>query len=365
MMRTSCAVAALLMMVAMQSGHALAQEVQWHAATTFEVEGKGWADTAEPFDRLPDAVKAKVTPAVWGLSKHSAGIAIRFATDVNTVNARWSVTSDSLAMPHMPATGVSGVDLYVRTASGDWRFVGNGRPHKKEGNVATFRLPGNDKALHECLLYLPLYNGTKSLEIGVAEGARLEKAAPRPAELQKPVVVYGTSIAHGGCASRPGLAWPTILGRWLDRPVINLGFSGSGKMEPPVGEVLAEIDASAFVIDCIWNMGDLSQDEYTKRVTELVQAIRKAHPQTPIVFVGQSHIDVAKHPTDFTRRQEAAVESLKKSGVEGLVLVPGRDLLGDDGEGTVDGVHPNDLGMDRQARALLPVMRDVLKDAKR
>ena len=102
MMRTSCAVAALLMMVAMQSGHALAQEVQWHAATTFEVEGKGWADTAEPFDRLPDAVKSKVTPAVWGLSKHSAGIAIRFATDVNTVNARWSVKCSPRSM-HRPS----------------------------------------------------------------------------------------------------------------------------------------------------------------------------------------------------------------------------------------------------------------------
>ncbi len=44
----------------------------------------------------------------------------------------------------------------------------------------------------------------------------------------------------GGCASRPGTCHPALLGRMLDYPVINLGFSGNGKMEGEVAELLAE-----------------------------------------------------------------------------------------------------------------------------
>jgi hypothetical protein len=355
---------AVLTLAASQSGRAVAQQpaVRWHDAASLEIEGRGWAKTAAPFDRLPDSAKGKVSATAWKLSKESAGVCIRFVTDAPAVSVRWSLTSDSLAMPHMPATGVSGVDLYARSAAGSWRFVGNGRPHKKDGNLSVMKFPGGGKAGRECLLYLPTYNGTKSLEIGVPSGARLERPQPRPEASRKPIVVYGTSIVQGGCASRPGMTWPAILGRLLDRPVINLGFSSAGTMAPPVGEPLAELDPAAYVIDCIWNMSD-DPKVYTDHVTRLVRTIRKARPDTPIIFVGQSHIRPKAHPTKSTLGQEAAVRSLQKDGVKALVLVPGADLIGDDGEGTVDGVHPNDLGMDRQARCLLPTVRQAVKDS--
>jgi len=342
-------------------GFAARQNIKWSDATSFEVEGKGWDKTAGSFDRLPDSAKDKVSPSVWGLSKNSAGIAVRFLTDAATVSVRWSLTSDSLAMPHMPATGVSGVDLYARSTNGLWKFVGNGRPVKQDGNEAAFSFNEPAKNLRECLLYLPLYNGTKSLEIGVAQESRLEPPAPRPASLRKPIAVYGTSIAQGGCASRPGMAWPAILGRLLDRPVINLGFSGSGTMEPPVAEPFAELDPAVYVIDCLWNVGNIPQDKYDQRISSLVHTLRKAHPFTPIVFVGQSLIQREAHPTEMTRKQESSVRKLQKQGIKNLVLVPGDHLAGDDGEATVDGVHLTDLGMDRQARCLLPVLRKLVR----
>jgi len=348
----------------LRPGLAAEPELQWRDAASLEIEGKGWAQTAGPFDRLPDSAQSKVSPAVWGLSKHSAGLCVRFVTDAAAVSVRWSLTSESLAMPHMPATGVSGVDLYTRRADGSWRFVGNGRPAKAEGNLATFQFTESAPARRECLLYLPLYNGTKSLEIGVPSGAALDPPAPRPEGLRTPIVVYGTSIAQGGCASRPGMAWPAILGRLLDRPVINLGFSGSGTMEPPVAEPLAELDPAAYVIDCTWNMG-VGQEAYTDRIGQLVRTIRKAHPVTPILFVGQSLLRPEAHPTQLTVRQETAVLALQKEGVEGLILVPGQDLIGHDGEATVDGVHLSDLGMDRQARSLFPLVSEAVgKPAK-
>ena len=141
--------------------------------------------------------------------------------------------------------------------------------------------------------------------------------------------------------------------------MINLGFSAAGTMAPPVAEPLAELDPAAYVIDCTWNMGDgpggLPGSHRPTRANDPEGAPAHAHPlRGPVAHSSGSH------PTDLTRRQEAAVRSLQEEGVEGLILVPGTDLIGDDGEGTVDGVHLNDLGMDRQARCLLPIVRQAL-----
>ncbi|SIO16889.1 Inosine-uridine preferring nucleoside hydrolase [Singulisphaera sp. GP187] len=351
----------LVILCAVSLGHAAASELQWKDATSLEIEGKGWAKTAGPFDRLPDSAQPKVNEVARAQSKDSAGICIRFVTEAPSVSVRWSLRNVALDMPHMPATGCSGLDLYSRVGSGAWRFVGNCRPGKQEGNLASIEFADGGKANRECLLYLPLYNGTTSLEIGVPPGSHLDKPPARPDALRKPIVIYGTSITQGGCASRPGMVWTSILGRMLDRPVINLGFSASGDMAAPVGEVLAELDPAVYLIDCAWNMGD-SQDVYFARTTQLVQTLRKAHPVTPILFIGQSLIRPEAHPTELTRRQEVAVQRLQKEGVEGLMMIGGTDLIGTDGEGTVDGVHYNDIGMQRQAQYLFPIVSKVLSE---
>ena len=73
-----------------------------------------------------------VPPSVWGLSRDSAGLLVRFTTDATTIQARWTVISGRLAMPHMPATGVSGLDLYVKADDGRWRWLGVGQPQEKQ-----------------------------------------------------------------------------------------------------------------------------------------------------------------------------------------------------------------------------------------
>lgn len=350
-----------LVVLAIVQGFSMVQaETQWHDASVFQIEGKGWSETTGLYERLPAHAKGKVTGSVWHLAKDSAGLAIRFETDAPSIFLRWSVLKSGLAMPHMPATGVSGVDVYSRNASGKWEFIANGRPHQQEGNEAEAKFPDGARPNRECLVYLPLYNGTTELKIGVPEGSTLSQPKPRPEDKSKPILVYGTSIAQGGCASRPGLAWPAIMGRILDRPVINLGFSGSGKMEPDTTKIISEVDASLFVIDCIWNIGD-NDAAYQANVPALVQAIRQQHPETPILFVGQSHLRTNAHPTPATQSQESAVKKLADNGVKNLYLFPGDNLIGDDTEGTVDGVHPNDIGMLKQAQVLAPKVREILE----
>ena len=338
-------------------------EALWYDAQQLAVEGKGWTDVEKFYHRLPAKAKGVVPDAVWGLSTNSAGLCVRFVTDADRISARWTVTSKSLAMPHMPATGVSGLDLYVRH-QGKWHWVGAGRPANSPTNEAAL-VEGMPAGVHEYLLYLPLYNGVESLEIGLAPSATLAQPPPRPAASAKPVLVYGTSIAQGGCASRPGMAHVAILGRMLDRPTINLGFSGNGKMEPALADLLCEVDAAVYVLDCLPNM---TTPMVTERVVPFVEKLRKAHPGTPIVLVEnelyENAVVLPNLSASLAEKNEAlrkAYQQLKSKGIGGLTYVSGVGLLGGDGEGAVDGVHPTDLGFLRIAEAEAPVLRSVLK----
>ena len=334
----------------------------WYNAENMTVEGKGWTDTERFFDRLPARAQETGPKPVWSLSRHSAGMAVRFVTDSPKISARWKVLNADLAMPHMPATGVSGLDLYVKD-NGIWRWIGNGRPAAQETEAL---LAGNIPAgSHEYLVYLPLYNGTESLEIGVTPEAAISKAPPRAEGKDRPLFFYGTSITHGGCASRPGMAYPAILGRRLDCPVINLGFSGNGKMEAELEALLAEVDARVYILDCLPN---LSPDLVTERVEPFVIALRAARPNTPILLVEnisyQAGVFLPASRAAYTDKNaalRAAYERLTEKGIQGLHFLAGETLLGNDGDATVDGTHPTDLGFQRMADAMEHALRKILE----
>lgn len=338
---------------------------RWYDIQLLGVEGQGWDDTKAPFDRLPARAEGVVRDPVWGLSRHSAGLCVRFETDAPTIKARWTLTSDRLDMPHMPATGVSGLDLYARV--GDrWQWLGYGRPEQAPTNTDTLA-SGIEGGPREYLLYLPLYNGVSSVELGIPEGASLSKATPRPEATSKPIVFYGTSITQGGCASRPGMVHTAILGRRLDRPVINLGFSGNGRMEAEVAGLLAELDPAAYVIDCLPNM---NAGEVEERVGPLVRILREAHSDTPIVLAEDRTYSNAPLVSSARERNATSRAALKREfdrlvadGVPGLTYLPGDPQLGDDTEGTVDGSHPTDLGFFRMADVFEPVLRSVLSES--
>jgi len=350
---------------AQQANQKSAQDdgLRWHDMRTLTVEGRGWpeGDLKAPFDRLPAKAEGKVRSAVWGLSHDSAGICVRFATDSPQVHCRWTVLKANLAMPHMPATGVSGVDLYVNTPRG-WHWLATGRPTQQANSAAL--VAGLPKQRREYLLYLPLYNGVASAQVGLAKDAA-PSPLPRDEKRAKPIVFWGTSITQGGCASRPGMVHTAILGRRLNVPVINLGFSGNGKLEPEVAELLAEIDAAAYVIDCLPNC---TAAEVSERTAPLVSILRKSRPTTPIVLVedrtyANAFLVASQQSRNATSRAalQAEYDRLASAGDKNLHYLRGDTLLGADGEDTVDGSHPTDLGFVRQADAMEKILAPLVK----
>jgi len=344
-----------------------AQEIGWTDIRTLGVEGRGFEKTKSYFDRLPASAEKLVRPPVWSLSQDSAGMSVRFVTSATTLHARWTLRRARLALPHMAATGVSGIDLYVRDGKGRWRWLACGFPTRTPTNSVRL-VTGIPAGSREYMLYLPLYNGVTSVELGVPEGKTIDKAPSRPRTHARPILFYGTSITHGACASRPGMTHPAMLGRRYKRPVINLGFSGNGRMEIELAELLAQLDPAVYVLDCLPNM---RAAEVSKRVGPFVRRLRKTRPGTPIVLVedrsyADSFLVTSKKERNDSSRKALTEEyqKLQRDGVAGLHYLPGADLLGDDGEGTVDSSHPNDLGFMRQAAAFAKVLGPLLESSK-
>lgn len=335
--------------------------LSWHDVTTWGIEGRAFGDMprARWFDRLPASAEGKVTDNVWNLSRDSAGMMVRFKSDASRIWADYALMDEKLAGANMTAIGASGLDLYARDELGKWRWVGVTRPSSKivRQEIIKDLAPG----FREYAIYLPLYNSVERLSIGVPEGAKFEPLPPRD---QKPIVFYGTSITHGASASRPGMVHTAILGRRLDRPVINLGFSGNGRMDAAVGDYLISIDAAVFVIDCLPNMGP---DQVREKCPPLVAQLRAAHPTTPIVLVEDrrnTNSWILPARDKFHTENHAALrecfDRLQREGVTQLYYIRGDDLLGDDAEGATDGSHPNDLGFVRQSDVFEPVLRTAL-----
>lgn len=336
-------------------------ELAWHDVTTWGVEGRGWEklERARYFDRLPAKAEAIVRKPVWELSRHSAGMAVRFRTNARAIHVDYELLSASLAMPHMPATGVSGLDLYGELTEGDERWISVVMPSAQKIQQAL--VSGLDGTLRTYTIYLPLYNGVNSLQVGVPADCEFQPLAPRTA---KPLVFYGTSIMHGGCASRPGMAIPAILGRRFHCPTINLGFSGNGTMDPEFADLMAELDPAVYCIDCLPNMNPGAVRERTR---PLVERLRAAHPETPILLVEDrvfTNAPFIPERQQFHKENHQALreafDALVAAGVPRLYYLPGDNLLGSDGEGTVDSSHPTDLGFVRNAEAYEQALRPIL-----
>lgn len=335
--------------------------VKWIDGRLLPIEGRAFGDTEHYYDRLPANVTTNVNGGVRSMKHHTSGMMFRFTTDSSRLLFKWVPYTGGLAMDHMPSTGASGIDVYRFDAEkGKWLYVKTGRIKSATGGALDLSwTPGTP-----CLVNLPLYNGLKSFSLGVAPDASVTALGPRKSGVDKPVVFYGTSITHGGCCSRPGLSFVNIIGRDLDVPVVNLGFSGSGVMEFEMSEHLARIDASCYVLDCLWNMGALESGGRPGRNVEenyepFIRNLRAKRPDVPIVMAEQCDV-YCGGPNPKDRYIKALYDKLVAEGWKNLVYLPKDGMYTCDLEGTVDGCHPNDWGMMSLARAFGGAVRKAL-----
>lgn len=338
------------------------QKLTWHDASQFEILGKTYPDSLPVYARIPAFRKDVTRYEVYELGQHSAGLSVRFRSDSPDIILRWNTVFNN-HMTHMADIGTRGLDLYVLTDEGRWRYIGPGRPM---GNPTVWTGSANmEPKMREYMIHLSLYDQVGKLEIGIDEGYVIEKPQVKSPRRGKPVVIYGTSLTHGATASRPGMAASNILQRELDCEFINLGFSANGRLDYEIAEMMADVDASVYIMD---NIPNSKVDEIYEKTESFVKILRDRHPDVPIIFIEEPRfpsIPYNKTITSEVERKNKAIrevyERLTSEGLDNTYYVVQADLQPEDGDAVSDEYHYTDVGFRKYCDTLLPILRKLLK----
>lgn len=298
------------------------------------------------------------------LSFHTSGAMLRFITDADEIRIDVKLHKNA-RMDHMASTGSMGFDLYCGCGSSK-RLCRTARFSRDvdEYCVPVFELGEREHGEREFTLHFPLYCGVKSFRIGFKSGSVVK--APSPWCDPRPIVVYGTSIQQGGCASRPGMSHTNIMSRMLNRPFINLGFSGSGKGQPSAARMVAAVENPAmFILDYSANA---KNDGLRETLSEFITILRSAHPETPILLVSRTKYIDEHEGVGYTgyRLEQTVIyqdelRRRREAGDKNIHFLDGMSLYGELGaECTVDGVHATDLGFYMTAKHMAPVIAEIL-----
>ncbi len=339
-------------------------ELNWHALDSepFRLSGLAWYDQDRALRRLPKSASGNIRPGVDDLANQPTGVQVAFRTDSRKLHVRASIAA-SERYDHMPATAQCGFDLYL----GDpekmhFHTVTRFNPADSKYESPLLDLP--DRELRSVTLNLPIFAQVESASVGLDADASIQ--APLPWSQDGRIVIYGTSITHGGCASRPGMSYTNILSRMLNMEIINLGFSGNGIGEPEVIELVAEIpDSRLIVLDYEANAG---HEGLINTLPGALDIIRARHPEVPLLVLSRIRFswEFGSEEADAPRKeardyQAAVVAEHRQAGDANIHFMDGAELLtSTPDECTVDGVHPTDLGFSQMANALFPVIRDLI-----
>ena len=293
------------------------------------------------------------------LGASSTGLAIVFRTNSCAIDVKWSTTKKRIGNNSTPILQ-SGLDLYIRD-KGQWIFAGAARPSFNSTEHKYTAVKSMAEGTKECLLYLPMNNGVTSLEIGVDKDATIE---PMESPFKYKIVFVGSSLTHGFSASRPGAAFVARFGRELNAEAANIGLSGQCKLDDYFANIVCENNADAFIFDTFSNSNDKIIEE---RLDNFVKRVATAHPDKPMIFLqtikrdlGYFDLAARKRNDDQRAAAEKGMARLCKKYKNVYFINPGI-ILGDNHEGSIDGSHLNDLGVQCTIDYLLPKLKKILK----
>ena len=341
---------------------------QYVKATDLRIINKGFDDTERTYSRLPIWLKDSVRPDLWNRQQCSTGIGVRFATNSSTIGVRYDLFWNT-HMIHMADTGLKGTDLYILEGDSVWRHVNTNRPYIKKGTDKTCEFTYVEHLspnMKEFMVYLPLYDGITDLDIVVDSGATITAGNPEIIDKNKKVIAYGTSILQGGCASRTGMCATNIMSRDLNCEIVNLAFSGEGKMDYCMARAMAQIpDVDLYFLDPVPNCTAMMCATLTY---DFVKILVEARPEVPIVMLEGPMYPYSRYDPSFgnylPRKNEALrrnFERVKKDHPNAKLYYITADKLDRAyNDGTVDGIHLTDLGFVEYAEEITPILREIL-----
>lgn len=337
-------------------------------ATELQIINKAWDNTTEPYTRLTQQYMDSCREDQRWLYNHSSGIAIRFATNSKRIAAQYNL-KNNFHMQHMAMTGIKGTDLYfLNEERGVWEYVNTARPQEKNYKADSIQsklyVEHLDGEMHEYMLYLPLYDGVNWVQIGVDSTAQIIKPQVENPRRMGKIIIYGTSIQQGGCASRVGMVSSAMIQRDYNLECVNIATSGQARMDLYIAEAMASIeDAICFVVDPVPNC---TKDRLDTITYDFIKILRTRRPEVPIIMVEGIMYPYTRHSSfyaDYLPQKNASFrrgyEQHFAENPQGLYYMTHEGQTGPEMEGTVDGVHLTDYGF----RAYADLLEIVLKEA--
>ena len=310
------------------------------------------------YRRMPEETAKSVSEGVYALHTNTAGGRLRFITDSSYIGINATFASVG-KMPHFALTGSAGFDIYTDEYDGRGEvYAGTAIPPYNVSDKYESCIELSSNKLRTITINFPLYSSVTELNIGLDADAVIQRAPDYT--LEKPIVYYGSSITQGGCASKPGSSYQSIISRRFDANYINLGFSGNARAEDEMTEYISNLDMSIFVLDYDHNAPTVEHLRATHEKT--FKAIRAKHPTLPVIMLPRPKYYLTEDEIIRHNIVETTYKNAVNSGDKNVYFIDHLTLTGEDikENGTVDNCHPTDSGFFAMARAVGNVIEEIL-----
>ncbi|MBR0057533.1 MAG: hypothetical protein IJP66_09415, partial [Kiritimatiellae bacterium] len=250
----------------------------------------------------------------------------------------WSLEERPVAVPHVQ-------DVWGAPVVAEWRLPGGGAWGVRSTSPAARRFRfflSPDGRQHPDARFRAVDADGRSAAFPIA-----------PGEIWRPAVPM-TATIFCNAAAQPPLSWRDAAS--LD--IEGRGFPGLGRMEPPMADLLAEIDAALYIVDCDWNMDPEMQREHYE---PFVRRLGGLKPAAPILLCGGcTETGVARPQEVFAR---GVFDKLKAEDPEkwaNLHFLSGVGQLPVSSDATTDHIHPNDFGLAHMGPVYADGVRKIL-----
>lgn len=325
----------------------------------FQIYGLYSPESEADFKRMPDEIALNVNEGVAALYLNTAGGRIRFSTDSPYIAIHAEMPTMG-KMSHFSLTGSCGFDMYIDEENGDTNFKGVFKPPFHNTNGFESKISFENQSLRYITINFPTYSNVKNLYIGVSKNSFVGEGLKYKA--QNPIVYYGSSITQGGCASRPGNTYQSIITQRTNIDHINLGFSGSGRGEQLIADYISNLEMSAFVMDYDHNSPSIQHLSETH--FRLYNTVRKKKNDIPIIILSKS--DFSANYQESVLRRNVIFETYQKAisqGDNNVYFIDGESVFRGPYENicTVDGAHPTDMGFALMADAIEATLKKAFR----
>ncbi len=306
-----------------------------------------------PYPRALTVDRLRLPADTWMQATIPASVRLEIAGDASAINISYETETDELGY-----RGDGAGRMFAL-----WRFLEPVSEEKAELGSGVAQLSMGSETDHRAIVYLPEGMRPRVLDVEPVGGS-IEPASPR-----KKWVCYGDSIAEGWIASGPAMAWPAIVAREYALDVVNMGYAGAARGEIVSAEHIAGLQADVISIthgtNC-WTRIPHSVSQMKANTDAFLSVVRQGHPVTPILVaspiirpdgeetanaLGATLGDLRAAMEDVVRARISAGDANLRL-IEGLPIVPAEQLG--------DGIHPNDDGHIALARALGPVLQEMV-----